>query len=75
MFLVMRSLRRDAEARYRRLGVNADTLEYRNATLIGELIVRSALGRRESRGLHERTDFPMRDDNQWRRDTILVKSR
>ena len=31
----------------------------------GEVILRSALQRRESRGSHYRTDFPKRDDRNW----------
>jgi len=32
---------------------------------LSETIVRSALGRRESRGSHQRTDHPQRDDMQF----------
>ena len=71
----LRELHRSAEERFRRLGVNGDTLEYRNATLIGELIAKSALKRRESRGLHERTDYPRTDDQQGTVDTILKRTR
>ncbi|MBI3872720.1 MAG: L-aspartate oxidase [candidate division Zixibacteria bacterium] len=73
---VLRGLCRDAERRFLRIGANADTIEFRNASLVGKLIARSALERRESRGLHERTDWPKRDDDKWRHDTILlVRSR
>jgi L-aspartate oxidase len=69
----LRGLGRDAEDSFRQRGINADTLEYRNATLVGELIARSALARRESRGLHERTDYPHTDDDLRRSDTILKR--
>ncbi len=52
-------------------GVNADTIEYRNATLVGLLIAKSALERTESRGLQFRSDFPRTDDVHWKKDTIL----
>jgi L-aspartate oxidase len=68
-------LRREAEERYRTQGLNRDTIEYRNATLVGELIARSARSRKESRGLHERTDYPRTDDEHWKRDTILRRAR
>ena len=71
----LRRLIKEAEERYRTIGTNADTLEYRNATLVGLLIAESALRRRESRGLHERTDFPHTDDARFRHDTILMRSR
>ncbi|MEW5701440.1 MAG: L-aspartate oxidase [Candidatus Zixiibacteriota bacterium] len=69
---VLRGLCREAEAKFRRRGVNADTIEYRNATLVGLLIAQSALARRESRGLHERTDWPRSDDVHWKHDTIMA---
>lgn len=69
----LRRLIKDAENRYRTIGTNADTLEYRNAALVGWLIAESAVSRRESRGLHERTDFPRTDDQRYHHDTILLR--
>lgn len=64
-------LRREAEQRLRETGMNADTIEYRNATLLGALIAKSALRRTESRGLHYRSDFPHTDDMRFKRDTTM----
>jgi L-aspartate oxidase len=36
-------------------------------SLVGWLIVRAALRRRESRGGHFRSDFPSRDDLHWKK--------
>ncbi len=69
----LRGLHREAESRYRTGGVNADVLEYRNAVLVGQLIARSALSRRESRGLHERSDYPLTDDRRFGHDTVISK--
>jgi L-aspartate oxidase len=43
---------------YANFRVNRDLLELRNLVVCAELIVRSALGRHESRGLHYSRDFP-----------------
>jgi L-aspartate oxidase len=45
--------------------------EARNVALTGLLVVRSALARRESRGLHWLRDHPARDDARHAHDTIL----
>ena len=51
------------------------SIELRNLHTLGELIVRSALAREESRGAHYRNDFPKRDDVRFRRHSVLVKDR
>lgn len=43
--------------------INRDLIELRNIVLNAELIVRSALSRRESRGGHYREDFPQKNAN------------
>jgi fumarate reductase flavoprotein subunit len=66
---------RELQGRVRNVGV-ADTsrsfntellaaLELANMLDIGECILRSGLQREESRGAHQRTDFPDRDDDRF----------
>jgi L-aspartate oxidase len=64
-------IREEVEAFYRKTRVTEGLIELRNLALVATLIVRAAMARRESRGLHQTTDFPSRNDSDFLRDTVL----
>ena len=47
--------------------------ELGNMLELAEVIARSALNRKESRGGHSREDYPSRDDREWLRHTLAHK--
>lgn len=51
--------------------VSSDFIELRNISLVAEIIITSAMARRESRGLHYTIDCPERNDEQWLKDTVI----
>jgi L-aspartate oxidase len=62
-------LQGEIEEFYSNFRVSNDLIELRNLVVTAELIVRSALARKESRGLHYSTDFPQQLPEA--RDTVL----
>lgn len=56
---------------YHHYRINSDLLELRNLVIVADLIIQSALARKESRGLHYTLDYPEPDDSQAAKNTIL----
>ncbi|MBT5293337.1 MAG: L-aspartate oxidase [Cellvibrionales bacterium] len=62
-------LRKEITEYYGNYKVTNDLIELRNLTLVAELIIESALRRKESRGLHYTLDF--KSENHFAHDTVL----
>jgi L-aspartate oxidase len=63
-------LRQEVHEYYRHFRVTPDLIELRNLVEVADLIIRSALSRHESRGLHYTLDYP--DLLPDAKDTVLV---
>ncbi len=66
-------LRREIQEYYSNYRISNNLIELRNLVLVSELIIRSALNRHESRGLHYSLDYP--HSQAQPEDTILIPPR
>lgn len=62
----------EIEEYYSNFRVSSDLIELRNLTLNADLIIQSALSRKESRGLHYTLDYPNSNPKLDHVDTILI---
>jgi L-aspartate oxidase len=64
-------IKRDVMEDYWKYYISADLIELRNIAIVAELIITSAMARKESRGTHFNIDYPFKNDIDFRRDTII----
>jgi L-aspartate oxidase len=63
-------IKKETENFYKKTKVTRELIELRNMTLIAFLIIKSALKRKESRGLHYNTDYPA-TSKKYLKDTVI----
>ncbi|MCP4349182.1 MAG: L-aspartate oxidase [Desulfobacterales bacterium] len=64
------NIQKEIREYYWNFKVVPDLIELRNLATVAELVIRCAMHRKESRGLHYNIEYPHRD-NRWLKDTVI----
>lgn len=72
-FRRIKMMKEEIQEFYRKTKVTVELLELRNLVTVAYLIIKSAMKRKESRGLHYMLDYPRKDDKKYLKDTIIIK--
>ena len=70
--LRLQLLKQEIDAFYNQHHISSDLLELRNLADVAELIILSALARKESRGLHFNLDYPQTDPDSAAKNTVIA---
>lgn len=68
-------IKKEVKEYYWKFNVTTDLIELRNIIDVAEMVIYSAAFRRESRGLHYTINCPNKDDINWQKDTLLIRSK
>lgn len=70
----IRNIRKEIEKYYWDFYITLDLIELRDLSTVAEIIIDSALQRKESRGLHFNSDYPKREQEYDLKNTVITRT-
>jgi L-aspartate oxidase len=67
----LKMVKKEVENHFRDFKVSMELLEVKNLVDVAEIIIKSAMSRKESRGAHYNTDYPKK--LSYKKDTVVTK--